>query len=149
MELLTTLTTASGGLASRPGGSDRASARTRSHTGGPAAPDGWSGEAGHEKVGYFGPSSDPADDVRLCLAMNYPGDAWRTSEGDCVYRPGPVDSTRFEIVDCDDETANGRVTARVEKFEAPGECDPWGSFYTTWRPVGFDDLGYTMCYEKI
>ncbi|MBE1875867.1 serine/threonine protein kinase [Myceligenerans pegani] len=113
------------------------------------AADGCPDDPAHHYERYFGPAGDPAEDVRLCLTMNYPGDAWRASEGDCIHRPGGVDSIEFEIVDCDDETANGRVAALVEEYEAPEQCDPWGSLYTTWRPFGFDDLGYTMCYDEL
>ncbi|GAB4085310.1 hypothetical protein GCM10028784_19400 [Myceligenerans cantabricum] len=96
---------------------------------------------------YFGPADDPAHDVRLCLTMNFPGDAWEASKGDCVYRPGPVDSTTFTIVGCGQKRANGRVTKLIHEFDVPEDCPP-GGFYTTWRPFGFDELAYTMCYRK-
>lgn len=115
---------------------------------GPDAAEGCPDDEGYQHEQYFGPADDPADDVLLCLTMNFPGDAWKAEKGDCVYRPGEVDSTEFEIVGCGGTKANGRVTKVIDEFDVPKKC-PSGGYYTTWRPYGFEELGYTMCYEKI
>lgn len=113
---------------------------------GAAAADGCSDKYDYER--YFGPSSDPDDDVLLCLTANYPGEAQQAEKGDCVFRPGEVDSVEFEIVECGSKKANGKVTKVIDEYEAPQKCPPTGGYYTTWRPTGHDELAYTMCYEE-
>ncbi|GAA1868865.1 serine/threonine protein kinase [Myceligenerans crystallogenes] len=108
--------------------------------------------ADHEK--YFGPSENPGDDVLLCLTLNYPGDAWKTEKGDCVHRPGPVDSYEFEIVDCDSKKADGRVLKLLDVATRSGReagkvCPDGTTNWTSWHLDGFDESAYTMCYKKL
>lgn len=106
----------------------------------------------YDEEKYFGPSENPEDDVLLCLTMNYPGEAWKAEKGDCVHRPGPLDSYVFEIVDCDAKKADGRVVKRTDELsrtskQAAKVCPP-DVLWTSWSLDG-ERFAYTMCYKKL
>ena len=94
---------------------------------------------------YFTVERWPELNVRLCLRMNYPDDVGRAEVDSCLLMTGTEPDLRFAAADCG--RANVVVTGRTDRYHDRAFCGNHG--WTTWRPSGFPELAYTVCFRRI
>lgn len=90
------------------------------------------------------PANEPDLARVLCLSMNYPDDAGRAAQYQCLLRSGDRNRPTFtDVGSC--AASNVFVTGRTNAYDAGGFCGNDG--WTTWRSEAFPDFSYTMCWR--